>query len=158
MSFDGRVLERGFWIYVWRVTAPSAPNRPLVYVGRTGDSSSRFAASPFLRIGRHLDFRTTAKANSLARHLKAENIVPADCAFQMIALGPFFEEQQTIELHRPYRDQMAAVECYVAAQLKDRGFKVLGRTNTRKKCPPELLQLADRFLEEHFPMNTEGSP
>jgi hypothetical protein len=47
MSFDGALLGRGFWLYVWRITDDS---RSALYVGRTGDSSSPHASSPFKRI------------------------------------------------------------------------------------------------------------
>ena len=52
MKFDGSLLQRGFWLYVWRV---SQGRKRAYYVGRTGDSSSKFAASPFSRVSRHLD-------------------------------------------------------------------------------------------------------
>lgn len=134
------------------------PDRIVFYVGRTGDSSSQFAASPFLRIGRHLDFRSTAKANSLAKHLKAQGIVPARCTFEMVALGPFFQEQKSLELHRRYRDQIAAVESYVAQRFESAGYKPLGDTKSRKTCPPELLQRADQFLSEYFPETRKAQP
>ncbi len=50
MKFDGALLERGFWLYVWEITGDSSHH---VYVGRTGDSSSPHAQSPFKRIGQH---------------------------------------------------------------------------------------------------------
>jgi hypothetical protein len=36
VRFEGGVLQRGFWLYVWEVTP--ADQAPLYYVGRTGDS------------------------------------------------------------------------------------------------------------------------
>ena len=57
VRFEGALLERGFWLYVWRVRQES---REVLYVGRTGDSSSRFAASPFSRLSQHLDIRPKA--------------------------------------------------------------------------------------------------
>ncbi len=44
MTFDGALLERGFWLYVWRIIEGT---RTVLYVGRTGDSSSPNASSPF---------------------------------------------------------------------------------------------------------------
>ena len=73
MSFQGEVLERGFWLYIWEIVNGS--NR-YFYVGRTGDSSSAHAASPFNRIGQHLDFRENAKGNSLAKRLNEVGINP----------------------------------------------------------------------------------
>jgi hypothetical protein len=62
MMFDGHLLNRGFWLYVWDIKGSISHH---VYVGRTGDSSSCHASSPFNRIGQHLDPRATAKGNAL---------------------------------------------------------------------------------------------
>ena len=66
MSFNGQVLKRGFWLYVWKI---STPRGKCLYVGRTGDSSSPNAASPFNRIGQHLDLRKNAKGNTMTKRL-----------------------------------------------------------------------------------------
>jgi hypothetical protein len=58
MSFHDELLQRGFWLYVWDIRAGSERR---LYVGRIGDSSSPNAASPFQRIGQHLDFRENAR-------------------------------------------------------------------------------------------------
>lgn len=55
VAFDGAFLRRGFWLYVWEVVAPDGAE--YLYVGRTGDSSSPYAQSPFVRMGQHLGFR-----------------------------------------------------------------------------------------------------
>lgn len=55
VEFDGAFLQRGFWLYVWRVIAPNSTE--VLYVGRTGDSSSPNAQSPFNRMGQHLGFQ-----------------------------------------------------------------------------------------------------
>lgn len=43
LTFDGAILQRGFWLYVWEITPVGAA--PLYYVGRTGESSSTHAQS-----------------------------------------------------------------------------------------------------------------
>jgi hypothetical protein len=48
IALDGGVLRRGFWLYVWEVIAPTREG--FLYVGRTGDSSSANAQSPFNRM------------------------------------------------------------------------------------------------------------
>ena len=123
MSFNGEVLERGFWLYVWQINSSIGK---YVYVGRTGDSSSPNASSPFNRIGRHLDFRENAKGNSLAKRLKERGVNPQKSQFRMLALGPLFHEQETFEKHKPYRDQMATLEYELAQYLLGCGYDVLG--------------------------------
>lgn len=123
ISFDGRVLNRGFWLYVIVIDAPEGRS---LYIGRTGDSSSAHASSPFSRIGQHLDHRPNAKGNALGRQLRKAGIDMTACTFEMIGVGPIFPEEKTFELHRPVRDRVAALEKGLAAALRGEGYTVLG--------------------------------
>jgi hypothetical protein len=121
MSFDGGLLQRGFWIYAWHIRREASE---VVYVGRTGDSSSANASSPFRRIGQHLDPSPQAKGNAMARQLRKEGIDPKRCRFEMVAIGPIYPEQNDYVSHVPFRDRMAALERAVADELTLRGYKV----------------------------------
>jgi hypothetical protein len=123
MSFDGALLKRGFWLYVWRIEAAA---RHVLYVGRTGDSSSPNASSPFRRIGQHLDPSPNAKGNALARQLEKAAIDPTTCTFEMMAFGPVFPEQSSMEEHKVYRDRAAALERALADHLTAQGHTVIG--------------------------------
>jgi hypothetical protein len=148
MSFHGEILQRGFWLYLWDVRTG---RERYMYVGRTGDSSSANAASPFQRIGRHLEFRGNAKANSLSRQLKAVAADRSKCSFEMTAIGPLFEEQGTLEEHKPYRDRVGALETALAQRLRDRGYKVIS-THTAGQVPElELWQEVCRIVDEKYP-------
>lgn len=136
MSFQGEVLVRGFWLYIWEIVHGS--NR-YFYVGRTGDSSSAHAASPFNRIGQHLDFRENANGNSLAKRLKEVGVNPRTSNFRMLALGPFFPEQRTFDKHKPFRDQMATFEFELANYLKTKGCNVLGSHHIGTAVDNEIL-------------------
>jgi hypothetical protein len=136
MTFQGEVLARGFWLYVWEIVSGS--NR-YFYVGRTGDSSSAHAASPFNRIGQHLDFRENAKGNSLAKRLNEVGINPRTSNFRMLALGPFSPEQVTFDEHKPFRDQMATYEHELANYLKTEGYNVLGSHHLGTTVDNEIL-------------------
>lgn len=136
MSFSGMVLERGFWLYVWRI---DCNDKLFFYVGRTGDSSSPYASSPFNRIGQHLDFRPNAKGNSLAKRLNEAGVNPKDSEFQMLAMGPFFEEQDNFEQHKPKRDFMATLEVEAAEHLKSLGYTVLGKHHRGCLVPAETI-------------------
>jgi hypothetical protein len=83
VRFDGGVLQRGFWLYVWEVMPPD--ETPLYYVGRTGDSSSINAQSPFNRMGQHLGF--AKNSNMLRGHLGRHGVDPERCVFRLVALG-----------------------------------------------------------------------
>lgn len=148
MTFDGEVLARGFWIYVWRVTTE---RREVLYVGRTGDSSSPHAGSPFSRIGAHLESGPNAKANSLYRRLVAAGIDPRGAKFSMTAAGPLFAECADMKSHTPCRNMTGAVERAVGEWLRKRGYEVLSIDPTRAKVDGELLAAVQALLEPHFP-------
>jgi hypothetical protein len=146
LLFSGAILERGFWLYVWRVRCGESQ---FFYVGRTGDSSSQFAASPFSRLGQHLDIRSNAKANTLLRHVRSQNFDPLQTSFELLAFGPLFPEQSTMELHRKFRDQIAPLESSLAALLRSRGFVVVGLHGKVGSPNPNLQAEVERvFLAE----------
>jgi hypothetical protein len=136
MAFDGELLKRGFWLYVWKILF----NREkYIYLGRTGNSPSASAASPFNRVSQHLDLRETAKGDTLARRLREVDIDPYASNFCMIALGPFFQEQKSEDTHKEYRDQMATLEYEIASYLKWQGFEVLGQYQKGSAIDQTLL-------------------
>ncbi len=138
IRFEGRVLSRGFWLYVVAIESPAGPR---LYVGRTGDSSSPNASSPFARIGQHLDARAHAKGNALGRNLREAGLDPTQCSFNMIAVGPVFAEVKDFEAHKPIRDQVAALEHALASHLRSNGHVVLGNHSSR--VPVDGVALAD---------------
>ena len=148
MKFEGALLQRGFWLYVWEIKGDQSHH---VYVGRTGDSSSPHAQSPFKRIGQHLDPSPKAKGNALGKQLTSAGVKHEGCTFEMVAIGPLFPEQQSMAKHIPVRDQMAALERAVADHLKKRGYAVLGTHPRIGKPDPSLLSQVHRVLVHRFP-------
>lgn len=135
-EFQGGILKRGFWIYVWQINRRDGTS--VYYVGRTGDSSSANAASPFNRLTQHLDYRDNAKGNSMYRNLNAKGINPCLCDFHLWACGPIFPEQDTFENHKPYRDKIAALEYALAMELHDMGLTVIGTHGCQYQIPDDL--------------------
>jgi hypothetical protein len=155
MKFDGHLLERGFWLYVWEIRGPDSYH---VYVGRTGDSSSPHAASPFKRIGQHLDPGPNAKGNALGKQLRKAGVKYEECTFEMVAIGPLFPEQPSFQDHVPLRDQTAALERSIADELCQRGYAVLG-THPRKGDPDAtLLREIRNILDPRFPGLVQRDP
>lgn len=148
LNFDGRILLRGFWLYIWRVTSL---DDTVLYVGRTGDSSSPYASSPFVRIGRHLDSRENAKSNTLRRRLIEKDFVPEECQFEFTAFGPIFPEQNNSADHRILRDQTGALEAMLANELRARGYNVIGVHHTKHKPTVDSAAQLQQFIEEQFP-------
>jgi hypothetical protein len=149
VRFEGGVLQRGFWLYVWEVTP--ADKAPLYYVGRTGDSSSTNAQSPFNRMGQHLGF--AKNSNMLRRHLIQHGAVPESCAFRLIALGPIEQEARTPgrREHDQRRDLVAAMEKALAELLASSGLKVMNRVVSRKPLDESRFAQVRTAFEKAFP-------
>ena len=147
LNFNGELLKRGFWLYVWEITAPDGIT--LYYVGRTGDSSSINAQSPFNRMGQHLGF--TAASNMLRQHLQGKGIAAEKCAFRFVAYGPIMEEAATQDEHRKLRDVTAALEKALAVAFKDSGHEVLNTVKCRKKPDQNLWEQVYKDLVAYFP-------
>jgi hypothetical protein len=147
LSFDGGLLQRGFWLYVWRVETSKGE---VLYVGRTGDSSSPHATPPYQRMGQHLGHQKAQ--NMLRQNLEKKGIEPERCStFKLIAYGPMFPEAKDMPAHRIPRDTMAALEKKLADALIETGYNVLNTMNCRKTLDKNLWnQVRDAFAE-HFP-------
>jgi len=152
-KFDGRILQRGFWLYVWTV---SNGRDEVLYVGRTGDSSSHFASSPFSRLGQHLDLRPNAKGNALLKNLRAARLDPVKCTFDLFAIGPLFLEQSNLERHRQRRDIVAPLENALAVHLRDAGYRVIGMHGSRKEVDRKLFTRLLAMVNERFPKRPES--
>src|SRR4051812_14536535 len=115
VSLDGEMLRRGFYLYVWRITTPEGET--VLYVGRTGDSSSPHAQSLFNRLGQNLG--TLANASMVRNNLEKRGIAPVKCQFDMVGFGPIFEEApgKDMATHKPVRDKVAAAEKQLAEDL-----------------------------------------
>lgn len=145
IEFHGRMLKRGFWIYVWTI---SFRQKKYFYVGRTGDNSSPNAASPFNRLSMHLDMRDNATANCIVRRMREKGVDPTACKYKMLAIGPLFEEQDDFESHRPYRDRVARIEAELAYYLTERGCDVVGVHPRRGEYDMRLFNRIKRHVGE----------
>jgi hypothetical protein len=147
LKFSGALIERGFWLYVWRV---SHKNQYVLYVGRTGDSSSKYASSPFNRLGQHLDVRPNATANTLLRNIRTKGFDPLLCEYDLVSIGPLYPEQDNLEEHRKYRDLIAPLESALAQHLKDKGHEVVGTHPKPKPHDEAMLKKVLSMIEGKF--------
>lgn len=139
VRFNGGILKRGFWLYVWEITPPNGG--ALYYVGRTGDSSSTNAQSPFNRMGQHLGF--AENSNMLRRHLLKHGANPEQCGFRLVALGPLEAESKadTRHQHDMRRDLVASMEKALAELMSAAGCQVMNQVISRK--PLDTLRFAE---------------
>jgi hypothetical protein len=144
---NGGTLQRGFWLYVWEVTTPNGAK--LLYVGRTGDSSSINAQSPFNRMGQHLG--TTKTSSMLRNHLDGRELAPEQCTFRLVARGPILEEANDKHIHYERRDVIGALEKKLAEDLLSAGYDVMNTVHCRKPLDEGLyLEVRAAFAAE-FP-------
>lgn len=122
LKINGNIMKRGFWIYSYKIFDKN--NNIFFYIGRTGDSSSLNASSPFNRMLNH--FGNNRHSNSLKRNLVKHNIDINECSFVLNCFGPFFEEANNKEEHYLKRDYTSSIEIQVANLLNNNGYKVIG--------------------------------
>lgn len=146
LTFNGKLLNRGFWLYVWKISVPRGGK--FYYVGRTGDSSSNNAQSPFNRMGQHLGFN--ARSNVLRRHLQRKGIDPERCTFRLVAHGPVLAEATTPARHLECRDRIAAMEKALAAAMAASGYDVINTVNCRIKLDAEMFAGVRAAFATHF--------
>jgi hypothetical protein len=149
ITFDGSVLRRGFWIYVWAIRTPKGET--LIYVGRTGDTSSPNAQSPFRRVGQHVDPNPKSRSNALARHLRQLAISPEDCQFKFTTFGPIYSECADMTGHLPLRDSIAALERRTADWFRAKdGFQVLGSHPSLRAFDESMWREIEAELSARF--------
>jgi hypothetical protein len=146
VDFSGDLLRRGFWLYVWEVRSPNGV--ALYYVGRTGDSSSFNAQSPFNRLSQHLG--SNKNTNQVRRHLEDLAVQPEQCSFRLVAHGPILAEGSK-ESYRESRDVVAALEKELADAMGDSGYKVVNRVNCRMTVDRKKFARVQAAFAEHFP-------
>ncbi|WP_209833819.1 hypothetical protein [Ruegeria sp. HKCCE3926] len=159
LHLPGAMLERGFWLYVWRVGTLESE---VHYVGRTGDNSSPYATAPYTRMGQHLGY--ISNQNALRKHLAKRGIAPEGCGgFDLIAHGPIYPEvpKETgdrdirMKLHEPSRDQVGAMEKLLCDGLKAAGYDVMNTVNCRWQLDnigAKKWESAKAAFREEFPL------
>lgn len=149
VEFDGGFLERGFWLYAWEVVVPGGAT--ILYVGRTGDSSSANAQSPFHRMGQHLG--RAVNSSMLRNHLAGRDVEPEDCTFRLIAHGPVLPEGPTGDMadHKLRRDLVAGIEKRLAEDLKAAGYDVVNTVASTKPLDEDVYAEVRAAFAAHFP-------
>jgi hypothetical protein len=158
LTLNPAALQRGFWLYVWRVTIDA--DRTMLYVGRTGDNSSPHAQAPFTRMGQHLGF--TRNQNALRRHLEVRGIEANNCQnFELICHGPIYPEvvndgandrDHHMNLHTPFRNLVGAMERQLCKDLSEASYDVLNTVAWRHDYDDEVWQQVRAAFAEHFPL------
>jgi hypothetical protein len=154
VGFEGALLKRGFWLYVWEIRTQQ--EALVYYVGRTGDSSSSNAQSPFNRMGQHLG--SNSKSNVLRRRMKALGIEPESCTFHLVAYGPILKEALSREGHRTSRDHIGAMEKALAEAMTTAGYHVMNTVSCRAKLDSEAFASVCAAFRMHFPKVNMAEP
>lgn len=162
MTLPGAMVQRGFWLYVWRVETPDGD---LLYVGRTGDNSSPHAVAPYTRMGQHLGFQKNQ--NALRKYLEGEGIKPEECsALHLIAHGPIYPQiegdkstkaarKALMPAHDVPRKAVAAMEKALAVDLKAAGYAVMNPVHCGATLDTVAYAPIRAAFAEHFPKLAE---
>src|SRR5690348_2256936 len=124
-SFDGAILTRGFWLYIWEISL--SDGRTIHYVGKTGDKASGVCQSPFDRFSKHLGFNSNN--NALRKHLSDIGIDPEHCRFRFHAHGPLFTD--STKTHGELCDIVSSLEAALASEMQAAGYAVINVVNCR---------------------------
>ncbi len=152
LAFNGALLSRGFWLYIWEITTKVGSK--VHYVGRTGDSSSLNAQSPFARVSQHLG--RNARSNALRRNLENRKLVAEECReFRLFACGPIFPETRNKLKHEQWRDILAGLEKALADAMQAAGYDMLNEVKCRKTVDSELWGTVVAVLQQQFPRLSE---
>jgi hypothetical protein len=155
LSFPGAILARGFWLCIWRIVTDEG--QEYLHAGRTGDSSSRNAQSPFARVSQHLG--SNEHANTLRRHLEDNGIEPESCGlFDLFAYGPIFQEATTDKTHKSRRDRVAGLERSLCDELRFAGYTVLNKVECRKPLDQKIWRTLRRAFATHFERLDKAAP
>jgi len=146
ITIPTEVLQRGFWLYVWQVSLRDGT--AVYYVGRTGDSSSLKAQSPFSRVSAHLG--PNKHANALRRNLNKKDISFDDCErLELVTFGPLYAEADNLTDHNDRRDKAHALESKLCRAMAQ-NYKVLNTVECRKEADPAMWQSVQSAFARRF--------
>lgn len=150
VALDGAMLERGFWLYAWEATLPDGTS--MLYVGRTGDSSSANAQSLFWRLGQNLG--NMANTSMVRNNLTKRGVDPETCTYRMVGHGPVFEEVagKDFEAHKLVRDKVAAMEKQLSEDLRDAGYDVMNVVRSKKPLDAAAYAPVRAAFAAEFPL------
>lgn len=147
LRFSGRILARGYWLYVVEVAVTNA--RTIYYVGRTGDSSSICSQSPFHRVGQHLGGNT--KVNALTKYILGKHINISNCDYRFVTIGPIFPDAKgNDERHQTRKKANSALEKHIAELFLQQRREV-NTVHSRCSAEKKLLEAVERACKKAFP-------
>lgn len=152
LGFDGAMLSRGFWLYVWEIVATSGET--VHYVGKTGDKASGVSQSPFNRLSSHL--AGNKHSNALKRHLGQIRINPENCRFCFHAYGPLFHGNRE-KTHGELCDITSGLEKALADAMADAGYKVLNAVQCRGQLDIKTFAAVRSAFATHFDKLSTGN-
>jgi hypothetical protein len=145
LSFDGALLSRGFWLYVWEIVATDGST--VHYVGKTGDKASRVSQSPFNRLSNHLG--GNKHSNALRRYLGQMRIDPAQCRFRFHSYGPLFDSMDK-RTHGELCDITSGLEKALADAMTEAGYAVVNPVRCHGRLDTETFAPVRASFATHF--------
>ena len=141
------MLERGFWLYVWRIKSKQGE---FLYVGMTGDAGFTKAADPFSRTAQHLSHNE--RQNAVRKNLKDHDVLPEECdSIKLIAHGPIFPETSSRDEHKRRWNIVARFRKELADALKFNDYQLLPYPGSTQDLDYDRWKGVRKAFERHFP-------
>ena len=145
VQFDGSLLCEGFWIYVIRI---EHNKKCYYYVGRTGDSSSPSAGSPFSRLASHFSHKKNNRSSYLKAHFLKHKINLEASRYTLWAYGPIFKKATDWKMHKLRRNTTALIEAELAEYMRTSlELTVIGSYPRRGKYNMQLFKKIIQGIE-----------
>jgi len=149
LSVPPQILNRDFWLYVWRIGLPN--EAVMHYVGMTGDTGSGRSQSAANRVAAHLGFNI--HSNALRRYMRERRQTELeDCrSLEFFAFGPVYPEPAEAD-YPMTRGKVAALEKHLWHRMEASGYEMLN-TSPRATAARDDDCWADicAAFQRHFP-------
>ena len=122
--YEKALIKRGFFLYACYV---KHKEKTWIYLNRISDNYSSFASSPASQPRQRSDLRPIDAATMLCRHLMKHHPSLRGCPLLLTGVGPLYLQQQTLKDHRRIRDRVALIEAKLAQDLRNDGYKIVGK-------------------------------
>ncbi len=127
------ILQRGFWLYVWKVGLPGGGVGH--YVGMTGDTGAARAQSAANHVAAHLGFSVNASAIRKCM-LRKHRARLEDCrSLDFFAFGPVYPEPGTAD-YPAMRAKVTALAKQLWQRMEAGGYEMLN-------VPPQTMSPLD---------------
>ena len=158
------MTQPGYWLYVWK--AEITPNVEWLYVGRTGNDSSKTAKPPFVRAAEHFDPNA---ADSFLKKIRMRHYMerlrksplrldgePDYTGLSLVTHGPLFQNfYESTDLRDQGNAIVGPLETALREALRYNNYVVLGENSSRGNLCARCWQDVRQAFKKHFTLTKQ---